>query len=427
MFIPNITKDLEKKILKTNTKSTAKVILENLEGTKVEDVLMDLYIKVNSDNAKQLVKLYEQQMVLAVIDKDKFKNELYNFYITTAKYIKKNDLYADFLLLVHNAYKTKYFHIVGLYSKIQIAYMSLLMEQFCYLSSYKQKLVGLTTKGKPIYIREPYLYMDYPAIVKTTTLEKHFALYRKLGFDVNSPEDIFKLSSNYRLITNSLSLISCLIDEYNKDILPEEYSMLVRGIDLPSINYKSDEVFDLMMNRRRLLKQNRLVASVDFHDIKQVDIVEKFANDELYLIMKFTLKDNTSFNGFYDFLNDFFWTPFSENNTFAVKKMQRALEVLVKELYLIKTADLQIKDTHLEEFIYVFIEKDYNINPTDKKYNRSKEYINEIKQIDAYTRKLPNGAKASDTAIQEAKKFGINLNSDETFVKPFQKNIYKVK
>lgn len=428
LFIPNITKDLEKKIKKTNTKSTAKVVLENLENVKVEDVLMNLYIKTDSENAKQFIKLYEQQMVLAIMDKDKFKSELYNFYMQTAKYIKKNNLYSDFLLLFHNVYKTKYFDRGGDYSNIQIAYMSLLVEQFCYLSSYKQRLVGVSTKGKPIYIPEPYLYMDYPAIAKPPTLKKHFELYKKLGFNVNSPEDIFALSSNYRIITNSISLISCFIDEYNQDILPSEYPMLVKGIDLPNITYKSNEIADLMMNRRRLLKQNRLVATVDFHDVKQVDIIEKFMNDELYLILKFTLKDGTSFNGMYDILNDFMWTPFSENKILPVIRMQRALEILVKELYLIKTADLQISDTHLDEFNYLFIEKDYTSNEaTGKKHERNKEYINEIKQIEAYTRKLPNGAKASDTAIQEAKRFGINLKSDETFVKPFQKNIYKIK
>lgn len=428
MFIPNISKEMEKKILKQNTKSTIKVILENLENAKVEEVLMDLYIKTNDQTSKELVKLYEKQIVLAIMDKDKFKSQLYNFYTDTSKYIKKNNLYSDFLLFFHNVYKTKFFNFRGKYSNLQVAYMSLLMEQFCYFSDYKHRLVGVNTKGKPILIREPYLYLDYPAFEKPNTLGKHFALYKKLGFEVNNMEDVFALSSNYRLITNTLALISCFIDENNQDILAEEYSTLVRGLELPIIYYKTDEIQNLRMNRRRLLKQNRLIAEVDFGVIKKVELVEKFTNDELYLIIKFTLKDNTSFNGFYDVLNDLLWTPFAENNSMVVINMSRSLEILVKELYLIKTADLAIENTHLKEFNYQFIEKEYNLNSsTDKKYNRNKEYVNEIKQIDAYTRKLPNGAKASDEAIEEAKKFGINLNSNETFVKPFQKNVYKIR
>lgn len=427
MFIPNITKDMEKKILKKNTKSTANVILENLENAKVEEVLIDLYIKTNDENSRELVKLYEKQIVLALMDKDKFKEQLYSFYVNTAKYIKKNNLYSDFLLFFHNVYKTKYFDFRGDYTNLQIAYMSLLMEQFCYFTDYKHRLVGVSTKGKPILIREPYLYLDYPIIENPNTLEKNFALYRKLGFDVKNMEDIFALTSNYRFISNTLALISCFIDENNQDILADEYAMLVRGLELPLVYYKNHDIHDLVMNRRRLLKQNKLLATVDFGVVKQVEIVEKFINDELYLIIKYTLKDNTSFNAFYDILNDFFWLPFSENKTMPVINMCRALEILIKELYLIKTADLPIENTHLDEFNYKFIEKEYTFNSTDKKYNRSKEYINEVKHIEAFTRRLPNGAKASEQAIEEAKKFGINLNSDETFVKPFQKNVYKIR
>ena len=48
-------------------------------------------------------------------------------------------------------------------------------------------------------------------------------------------------------------------------------------------------------------------------------------------------------------------------------------------------------------------------------------------EVDAYIRKLPKGARASQEAIKLASEYGIKLDDDETFVKSFKKEIYKKK
>lgn len=433
LYIPVITKNDETILRKKNTKTTAKVIVSNLKGLDVCDVLVNLFINVEDEISKELVKLYESQIILAVADESKFISTLNTFYIKTAKFIKKNNAYNSFLLFLYNIYKQKFRTHENKKDKIQIAYMSLALEQLNYLATYKEHFIGVSTKNKPLYIKEPYLYLDY-AILKLEkkeikTKKECYDLVNKLGYSVKSYEEFEGLFMNYRLIKNMFSYMGFLIDEHNIDILATDYSKLIYGIKTPVI----EELFDLdslIMNRRRLLKNNRITVELQYGEIKKIDMREKFVNDELFLILKFTLTNNTEFNGFYDIMNGLFYTPLSESSNSQIVPISKSLEMLVKELYLIQTADLDIIQTHYNEFEIKFI---HHINDSDnegnktRNYNKNGEYIEEIINLSAYTRRLPEGAKASDSAIEEAKKFGINLDENETFVKPFQKNIYKLK
>lgn len=51
----------------------------------------------------------------------------------------------------------------------------------------------------------------------------------------------------------------------------------------------------------------------------------------------------------------------------------------------------------------------------------------EIRPIQGYIRKLPAGQKASTEAVEYALKLGYELESNETFVRPFMKQVFRLK
>lgn len=433
MYIPTVTKEDEKQIKKRNTKITANIIVENLEGLDISDLLSNVYIKVDDEVSKELVKMYESQLILAMTSPNKFITNLHTFYNNTAKYLKKNKLYDKFLLFYYYTYKQNFRGNINIKDKIQIAYMSLLLEQFPYLSSYKDRFVGVSSDNKPLYIKEPYLYLDYPEYKlrtnKLKSLNEYISLINKIGYDVKNSQDVNALFMNYRLISNMLTNISFLINENTLDLVPTKYPMIIYGLDIPFINQKVN-LSEFVMNRRRLLKNNKLTVELDFKDIIKIDMKEIFVNDELFLLFKSTLLDDSEISGFYDIVNDLFYSIFTDSVNQEAIVYATSIEVLIKEIYLIQTADLDIDKTHYKEFNMKFIHHIENNEKSSvgrKNYVRAGSYVEEIVNLSAYTRRLPDGAKASDSAIAEARKYGINLGDNETFVKPFQKNIYKLK
>ena len=54
-------------------------------------------------------------------------------------------------------------------------------------------------------------------------------------------------------------------------------------------------------------------------------------------------------------------------------------------------------------------------------------YEAEIRPIQGYIRKLPAGQKASVDAVEYALKLGYELESNETFVRPFMKQVFHLR
>jgi succinate dehydrogenase flavin-adding protein (antitoxin of CptAB toxin-antitoxin module) len=117
---------------------------------------------------------------------------------------------------------------------------------------------------------------------------------------------------------------------------------------------------------------------------------------------------------------------------------QYLIENIVLQNYLNLTCDLTTEER--EEFIN-FVEEDDPSLPVmiyskkEKVSESSKEshfrvfdrreYRAELKGVKGYIRKLPLGATASDEAIANAKRLGIELRTNETFVTEFIKKVYK--
>ena len=110
------------------------------------------------------------------------------------------------------------------------------------------------------------------------------------------------------------------------------------------------------------------------------------------------------------------------------KVLHDRLKYLILEIYIICTTDIDKDLTRFYDF-QVNIKKSpikdvNNIKRYYKKYTRD-DLIKDLAEINSYIRKLPIGATASEEAIENARQYGINLKPGETFVKSFEKTIYK--
>ena len=72
-----------------------------------------------------------------------------------------------------------------------------------------------------------------------------------------------------------------------------------------------------------------------------------------------------------------------------------------------------------EKKLQIFNKKGQGFRNYDKE-----KYKEETITISPYIRKLPEGATASEEAIQRAKEFGYELSEGETFVRPFTRKTF---
>lgn len=71
------------------------MILELLKDVPFTELSVSLYF-ITKDTVSMLARVYESELELALIDRDKFLKGIHKFYNETAIYIKKNDMYKEF-------------------------------------------------------------------------------------------------------------------------------------------------------------------------------------------------------------------------------------------------------------------------------------------------------------------------------------------
>ena len=418
-----------KDIRKSRTKLTAKVIVDLMKQIEIDDLIQSLFIQTDDAITREMLNGYEKQLILAKMKPEEFIRNLNLFYIDMAKYIKKNKLLKNFLILYYEVFKKQHKNAIN-GSVIFSLYMNIIPQQLEYLCPSETILCGAETNGKVMTIRDPYPYIDYPPLIlekskKPVNLENLKKEYKKLGYDINSQQDIEMLFNEYTLIANNTSLLSFLIDENTVDMLSFNRIHLTYPIVMPP--YKMDDYISSYLNKRnRFLKNGEIEVSLSAGEIRKIILKEVFLEGNLFLIYKIVNYKGLSYTGAYDIQDDFFVSPYSEYKEYT--DLNESLKSLILETYIIYTTDIDRDKTRFYELeikTSPMVEKDIDtIRRHFKKYNKD-NFSLALAEVNSYIRKLPNGASASQEAIDNAKKYGIELKPGETFVKAFEKTVYK--
>ena len=419
----------EKEIRKTRTKATAMTILNLVKDIEIDDLIESLFIQSDDEFTRKMLKDYEKQLILAKLKPEEFNKNLNMFYTDMAKYIKKNNLLKNFLLLYYVVYKNQHKNAIS-DNLIFNLYMNIIPQQMNYLGKKENIVCGVDDKGKAILIRDPYPYIDYPAFILNKTnrqvsIDNLKKEYKKFGYTIKDKNDVIILFNEYTLVSNSINLNSFLIDENTIDMVSFNHLTLSYPMNIPRGNL-SDEVLSCLNKRSRFLKNGEVEVNLVAGEFRKITLKEVFLEDSLFVIYKLTNEEGKSFTGFYDISDDFFASPYVGYNEYF--SLHDAIRSLILETYIICTTDIDKDKTRFYDLkmeILKTVEKDVaTIQRHYKKYNKD-NLLQSLAEVNSYIRKLPTGATASDEARDNAKRYGIELKPGETFVKSFEKTVYK--
>lgn len=419
----------EKEIRKTRTKATAMTILNLVKDIEVNDLIESLFIQSDDEPTRKMLKDYEKQLILAKLKPEEFNRDLNMFYTNMARYIKKNNLLKNFLLLYYIVFKNQNENALS-NNVIFKLYMNIIPQQVDYLSKKEEIICGIDSKGKPISIKDPYPYIDYPAFIlrknkREISIENLKKEYKRFGYYIKNENDVSMLFNEYTLISNSINLNSFLIDENTIDMVSFNHLTLSYLMNIPEYNL-DDEMLSHLNRRSRFLKNGETEVNLIAGEIEKIVLKEVFLEDKLFLMYKIVNNKDKSFTGFYDMNDDFFVSPYTEYNEYSY--LHNAIKGLILETYIICTTDIDKSKTRyydLKMKILESVEKDIDtIRRCYKKYNKDNLLLSSA-EVNSYIRKLPINAIASDEAKENARKYGIELKPGETFVKSFEKTVYK--
>ncbi len=299
--------------------------------------------------------------------------------------------------------------------------------------------------------------------------------YQKYGYPVKNFAEIEYLNDVSQLWTNEVLNIAPLINEYTMDMICEKPFRAKSYFELPRKWKNTDLYKEELQERRYLLPSNGVILKYrNAYSIQELKMKELVKNDTVYMIYRVET-DCGQLCGFYNTKKQIFYSPLTKSSH-PEKEMQ--FENFILENYFRLTVkDIDFSKKKLSCMLIVNEFKDaerigYTQNQpiamcsylggkqrdfqngtgnpeTDKnlfidgkslenrmfrsaeeglyhRYNRE-NYYSEQRSINGYIRKLPKGSNASEQSTNYAKQLGIELEQDETYVKPFIKHVLRVK
>lgn len=419
---------------KERTKGTAFMILEELERFQVEDIISYIYHKDNDNFINILIKNIEKRLVLAKVNPEKFKQELHKFFQDTAQEIKAQNKIKKFYEFSHIMLKKLYIYDEKWH--IACAYYDTLIQIADYFTGVHEQIIGISKDGSKVFT-VPEMHHDIDRIMADAMKNKHkfktfnefqehiIKLYNKNGYKVSSMLDIDQLFTEERCSNNMQFCMTYFIDETCRDIIQKPYGLPINEIYKFSLPKKPTEVYKTYLQSRRRLLPNKGIKLNGYrkdNNIQEIYFKEKYVLDRIYLLYRIKVNDSY-LSGYYDTQDCFFYSYFkdSHGDNNKINKHHFLLENYILELYSILTTDIEIE----AELDYIEEEESKSQGKIiTRKLNRN-NLSSIYTEIEPYIRKLPFGAVASDEAILLAKKYGIKLSNDETFVRGFTKQVYK--
>jgi hypothetical protein len=423
-----------------------------LEHVDVDDLITYIFLKTKDEQINYMIKQYEKQLILCKLDKKRFEKGLHRFYLDMLQYIKDNKLYKKFFELVYINYVN--LNSKEMNTKITNAYQDILMQQNAYFGGSTEKVVcGVTSEDKLLLINEigrglteinahMHEMVMHPDKFKR---ESMYPLFKKYGYDVNDFLDIRRVITYDQVATNMLFQMAYFLNEDNQNLVPTKFKDGNDLLIVPSIFWDTENIELLqkkLMERQIMLPTTGVYIKLfDCGEIAEIYMVEQIVNDDVILLYKVTNIDGESTIGYHDTRNELFYSMWKDSS--AEVQCHDVLQNIVLQHYVYLTCAMT-KDEVAQ--LYKFKEsKEINVRtfePTayyetkekikttkgetvHTRHFDKKQYISDLADVEPFLRNLPFGQQASEEARQMAERLGITLPNGKTFVKGFQKKVYK--
>lgn len=429
-------------------------ILSNIQGIPFEKFSMNLYFYCKDLQMKQFTRSYESQLELAAIDSEKFLFSLYGFYNSMALRIKKENLYKDFFEFYFKcARKRSEMRDNDKYEdKVLASYIDLLTQQMEFLRpnkfDYSSVISGISTSGELLLSPDPYAQLDIVAY--TCELDKKkdkgstslSELYAKYGFEIHSENDIDKYVARDKNQTCTTYHLLPFINEYTYDILPHvPFSCSSANFgDIRTVVSPESIAASLSSRNRTLPTNGAIVVFRDNPLFKSLLLKEVLYDDTVFMLYRLSFLEDGDISGVFDTKSKFFFLSTSDDE--KCTEISNALTTLILFCY---ASFVKNEQQFRLEYINAFVKQGVqiqaegylqggrlknvysaeNVGTGARKGNEN--YTTEEKAIQGYIRRLPEGQKASEEAREYAERLGYVLELNETYVRPFVKNVFKLR
>lgn len=468
-------------VLQRRVMSTAIQCLTEAEDSKLDASEVFVYLfhfaEEASKDVEYIIKLMASQIELLFPNEEKFAKTLYRFFSDFADEIKHNNQYETFFMaFTYVQEHAKNGILVDEVPTIMAPVTNILLNLFFELLEFlrpnkyniNEMVVGLSTEGKILTIRDPYPMTDVPlyhieklAETKKFSSPEEFQMYirqeyEKYGFSgIDSEYAINSLQGENNFLNNMMYSLIQYINEYTIDMLPEKpfqfpfdlrnwKCMLYAGTKI-----EAGRLVELAKHKRkRTLPANGAV--VVFNDMNtlfsSLSLKEVYNNDAIVLLYKVTSEKGGDISGYFNTKTGMFWSPFYnatlyvEDRSIDVKGFENVVQDLVLWAYVAFVCDdagamptqasfqssFQFPDNSLPSVSFFGVggklRNQLSLNQNDAGkvtlFDRS-QYQEAERPINGFVRRLPVGQKASEKAKLLAESLGFELSEDETYVQPF--------
>lgn len=424
-------------IRKNRCKNGAYAIIQMLKDFTADDIIIFGFVHTDNEKAKELLYKYEQMILLAKMDEDRYQNKRDELHTTLAKFIKQNELYsdwADFIHFLNNNLQHK---------TILNVYKSETMETWNYLTGYNGKIVyGVTRDNKPLITNEYYGDWDYELHKRQYQLERKKITRKQFTEFVQSEiNDRRRMEANENLSDIAILEMMPFINERTHDIYPKDWMphAELHRLQFPR-QWKKTEFYQELLDKRNYILDRKGVKLFlkNAGMIDEVLFVEDVTKDnKSILLYRASSYKHGSTMGYYIPSDKDFFSPWKFSNG---PEAHANIENFILELYaeltvglerdrlrfsaLVEVEDLNHLERYRETNIYVQYQTFNALSDRDELKGRRNSTSRQKPHERRFSiRKLKEGQKASEEALERAREYGIELQDGYTFVKGYSVGI----
>lgn len=467
------------------TNGTAMAVLTELDGIPFQELSSSLYFICQDLKAEEFVHRYESQLELAGANHDAFVKGLHKFFNDTARFIKDNDLFAEFFEFVslcnRMRYEDRWNEHGSTRRKVMDCYQSLLMQNLEYMRpnkfDFSTVVCGLDSRGELMVAPDAYPDIDevirkIEQMFKQDNLDKvRFPTmdsiikycFKDKYPEIDSMDTLNEAMELDRIFTHHHAAMATFLNEFNFDILPDAAKPITRST-LPffAIQHRGVDVTEIeqsLQRRARTLPSNGVIFKFQYGGVQLEDSISEVLmrevqhDDHIFMLYKLTLNGGETC-GFYDTHDKFLYSILQEA---PISEPYEHLRALL--LYLYACATTRNGESMLAELGSKFFLGENELsspNPVlkmtvtasgrggklfrtykpeldkdDRKHTGpragNEKYEATDKSIMGFVRKVGEGRHPSKEAIERAEALGYDLAPDETYVQPFVKKVLRLR
>lgn len=446
-------KPLTATILQTRTLSTAIEILDWIHDIPFEKLSMSLYFYCQDVGMAQFTRAYEAQLELAGANPEKFAMGLHKFFNEMSIRILKEDLFDEYFEFYYRCVKLRIRNENEQISDtVTTAYQNLLIQQLEYLRPSKFDLrtfiAGRSTTGELLIRDDLFPTFDIPIFETRLALEEGRKLnnpeeylyerYRRAGYQIFSAEDQQIIIAEDKIHTTTCTTMLPFINEYTFDMLPQQhYNANSDIIHRIHAQISTDVLKEALTKRKRTLPTNgaKVVFSncAPFHSVL---FKELLYDNSIYMLFRLSTV-NGDLCGIYETKDRFFYSIFQ--SSVGHNYLGEAFAALILFCYASQVIGGYYQAENIRDFITIdgcpqIIASGYaqggklrNVYRTEQTHIREGNYEASEATVQGYIRRLPAGQRASQEAQELAMSLGYDLESNETYVRPFTKQVFRLK